>query len=328
MNSPNFPNRRGRKAPLALESLEARELMTGGAGNTFAITPGTVTSPGGTASITFTIDPSHFTMPHGNMTLGLDVAGQPGAGLKPQIASITDAEGHTLPISHSPYDPRVKRNNAAVGRLTSAVVVPISLPSNTTAAQPETFTVNVVGLQKTSGKFLLGFYLPGDATGDGVVDQADFKAVRAGLHTNGNVSAYNFYADANRDGRIAMNDLATVRKNMGVKVTISPVISSNLDPGSVTQPGTRIASSQTVKFTGTATPGAQITYSEVNQRTPDVSTTADATGDYSISIPLAVGTNTFKVTTKDGFGQSITGNILPVTYAPSLVKPSTGSTNT
>ncbi len=43
--------------------------------------------------------------------------------------------------------------------------------------------------------------------------------------------------------------------------------------------------------------------------------TADATGNYSIMVPLGNGSNTFKVTTSDAFGQSITGEISPVTWS-------------
>ena len=45
---------------------------------------------------------------------------------------------------------------------------------------------------------------------------------------------------------------------------------------------------------------------------PTTTTTADATGNYSITVPLANGTNTFRVMSQDGFGQVIQGTISPV----------------
>ena len=47
-------------------------------------------------------------------------------------------------------------------------------------------------------------------------------------------------------------------------------------------------------------------------------TTADATGNYSIIVPLVRGTNTFQVTSTDAFGQTIQGNLAPVTYNPQI----------
>ena len=66
-------------------------------------------------------------------------------------------------------------------------------------------------------------------------------------------------------------------------------------------------------FTGTVTPGATVTFTETTQKTAPVSTTADDAGNYSIMVPLATGVNSFRVTTHDAFGQTISGGIEPVT---------------
>ena len=41
------------------------------------------------------------------------------------------------------------------------------------------YTVQVKGLDATTGKYLVGFYLPGDVTGAGTVTQADIKTIKS-----------------------------------------------------------------------------------------------------------------------------------------------------
>jgi hypothetical protein len=98
---------------------------------------------------------------------------------------------------------------------------------------------------------------------------------------------------------------------------------------------TRITNFRTVHFTGAATPGAAITFTEINHNSPGATTTADTSGNYSIMVPLGDGSNTFNVTSTDPFGQTITGQIQPVTYTttppqpitnPSQLSTSTGTT--
>ena len=70
-------------------------------------------------------------------------------------------------------------------------------------------------------------------------------------------------------------------------------------------------------YEGNATPGATITFLDQATGVTTTTTAAAKTGTYSITVPLATGSNTFTVTTKDAFGQSITGAITPVVYSPS-----------
>ncbi len=172
------PRRRHQVQPGA-EALETRQLLTGGAGNTFAIIPSTIDTPNGTVSVSFTLDQTHFTRPKGKVAMGIDVVPDPAGTLKPLISSVTDPHGDVVPQTiHAIYDPTVKHRQVANGRTTSAVISPItSFPSDATA--PVTFTTQVQSTAKTTGKFLLGFYLPGDANGDGSVDKADLKIVKA-----------------------------------------------------------------------------------------------------------------------------------------------------
>lgn len=308
------PRRRHQVQPGA-EALETRQLLTGGAGNTFAIIPSTIDTPNGTVSVSFTLDQTHFTRPKGKVAMGIDVVPDPAGTLKPLISSVTDPHGDVVPQTiHAIYDPTVKHRQVANGRTTSAVISPItSFPSDATA--PVTFTTQVQSTAKTTGKFLLGFYLPGDANGDGSVDKADLKIVKAQRGARAGDKRYSFDADANRDGRITQIDIAYTQQNQGVKTTISPVIAANLDTNSVSNPAARTNNMPTARFTGTASPDATITYENLsNPSQPSTNTTADASGNYTVVTSLAPGENVFQVISVDAFGQTIKGSIAAVNY--------------
>lgn len=311
MHSSNSSSRRRRDVVIAPETLETRELLTGGAGNTFAIVPGEVTKVGQVAEIKFTIDPTHFTMPKGRMTLGIDVVANSGSTVKPKIVSIHASSGAPVAISHGVYDKHLPKTTLASGPITSAVQATLRKGTN---SQPVTYTIDVKGLQKTTGKFLLGFYLPGDANGDGVVNTTDGNVIAQAYGTNGTQSTYSFDADANRDGRITYTDMLAVKKNMGVSTTITPVITANLDTSADPQLAGRVTTHNTIHLTGSTSPGAVVTFSDSVTSIKPVSATADSSGNYSIVLPLAPGANTFQVTSADQFGQSISGTIAPVTY--------------
>jgi hypothetical protein len=291
--------------------------MTGGAGNTFALISASVDKPGGTAVVKFTIDPSQFTLPRHNFTLGVDVAASTGSAIKPLISSIGGPHGMGVPQAfHSIYAPHLTHAQVASGAGTSAVLSPIGVsPHNFKSGV--TYTVKVQATAHSSGKFLLDFYLPGDVNGDGVVDQQDVALVKSLQGTTAADPNYSFDADANRDGRIGKQDLAFVRQNLGVKTTVLPVISANLDTPTVAAAPARTVSVSTAHFSGVATPGTSITFSEVSHQVPNASATADATGKYALDIPLAAGTNTFHVNASDAFGQAISGTIAPVSYRAS-----------
>ena len=308
--------RRCPKARPCAEVLESRSLLTGGAGNTFALFPATIATPGGTAAVKVTIDPAHFTRPNGKLTLGIDVVAATGETVTPRIIGVLGPNG--LPITkvtRSSYDSHVKLSPADRGNGTRAVLIPADAnPQDPNQAQ--TFTVQVAGLNNTAGKALVGFYLPGDANGDGLVDQSDIKAIAAAKGSHATQSSYSFDIDSNRDGRIGANDLAVAQRNLGDKVNILPMLSANLDPATDSDPQNRITNVHTVHFTGQVSAGATLTYSEVSGKTPTVTTTAGADGNYSLLIPLATGVNTFHVSSTDAFGQTISGQIASVTYNP------------
>lgn len=330
---PSHPSRRSRALRMGLESLEDRKLLTGGDGSTFAIVPGTISTNGGTSSFTFTIDPANFTMPKsGKITIGIDVATETGSSLVPFITGVTNSQGKPVPgTTHSTYAPGIPRTSTSYGNLTTAVLTPLSFAAGD---KPTTYTVTVKGEKDTSGDYLLGFYLAGDANGDGSVSQTDITTIRSLMGDKATSSSYNFDADANRDGVINRKDLTIAEKNLGAVTTINPTVSANLNPADETALQDGETTMQTVNFTGTVTPGATVTFTDTSYpNLPTVTTTADSTGNYSVMVNLGSGSNTFSVSTVDAFGQKISGTISPVTYdtnAPTslLSYGSTSSTST
>ena len=311
--NPSQSSRRRRGFPLAAEPLESRDLMTGGAGSTFAIEPGTVAQANQSAPVKFTIDTTHFTLPKGGLTLGIDVVPASNSQLKPTIGSVTDPSGKSLRLSHAAYAGHLPNATVAAGQATSAVQTTIQLKPGTPS---ETFTLNVRGLRGTTGDYLLGFYLPGDANGDGKVDQTDINAIKAAMGSKAGGTKYTFDTDANRDGRVNGADVRLAMKNFGATTTVSPMVSASLDPNSQGPIKDRSLIAPTAHFGGVATPGAVLKFEEVDNKVGPTTTTANEAGVYSINVPVPAGSATFKVTTLDAFGQVISGTLSPVTYNP------------
>ncbi len=196
----------------------------------------------------------------------------------------------------------------------------MKVPANTST----TYTVEVKGLHHTTGQYLVGFYLPGDASGDGTVTSTDITTIKSLLGDAATNSNYSFDADVNRDGIINNKDVKLADKNLGAATTVSPVVSVNLNPAS--DPSLdRTTNLSVVNFTGTMTPNATVTFANDNNNGQTTTATADSSGAYTINVPLVLGSNTFTVTTQDGFGQSISGQISPVTYSPNSTTTSPSS---
>ena len=334
---PTNPKPRRSKTPsLHAEILEARELMTGGVGDTFAILPATISKAGGHTSVEFTLDPKLFTAKgHKPFVLGIDVAPGSSSSTNPVVKSVTTPTGKTLAVTHAKFDPTVKRTGVqSDSKLSSASLV--TIPGLPKSAKSMTYKVNVSALDNSSGEVLVGFYLPGDSNGTGKVDQSSVNAIQYALNANANdtTGKYSFDADANRDGVINKKDLKIAQQNMGIGTTVSPVISADLSPTGIADPKNRISMTPNVVVTGVATPGATLTYASPNLATQTV--TADATtGAYAVPLQLNVGANTYTVTATDAFKQKITGSIAAITYTPGAVPvtdattaTSTGTTST
>ncbi|HWE38323.1 MAG TPA: dockerin type I domain-containing protein [Isosphaeraceae bacterium] len=296
--------RRRPRAPLAAEPLESRSLLTGGMGNTFAILPGTIAQAGGTAQVQVTLAPSLFTMPHNHIELGIDVVAASGSTVQPMVAGVVGSNG-----------PSAKTLHLQRSRGSYAVIIDTG-QLHAAPGQTVTLTVALAAAKGTSGDYLLGFYLPGDVNGNGVVDSTDIQSIKGAMRSKNGDPGYNFSADNNRDGRINADDLTIARKNLGAATLVNPLISANLTPpagASAATTTSRILTTPQAQFTGTATPGATLAFAGNGQT---YTATADAAGNYAITVPLVPGSDTFHVTTADAFGQAISGNLTPVVYLP------------
>ena len=321
MNQSNESRQRRHRMRPAPDVLEDRMVLSAGEGSTFAIMPGTVPGPGMSSSIPFKIDPTLFSSPKrdGRIVIGIDItpatstaSGSTTSTLRPEIVSVTDAAGHRIKVQHSKYDPKVAKANKLDQTTTSACLVTLKVPA--TGQPAGDYSVQVKGMGATSGTYLVGFYLPGDVAGAGTVTQADIKTIKSEHGLTAENAKYNFDADVNRDGVINAQDVTIAREDLGVSTKVSPVVSVNLDPAS-DPAADRTTPYSTVHFAGMTTPGASVAF--LDQSGGGTTTaTADSTGAYSILVPLVTGSNTFQVTTQDGFGQSISGTITPVVYSP------------
>jgi hypothetical protein len=304
---PEVRRRRCSLTPSA-EGLESRGLLTGGAGSLFAVMPATFASPGATVEVPFTIARDEFHAPRGTFQIGLDVSSAQG---NPMIASVDNASGRVLHrATHATYDPSVsaKLNGKTT---TSAAIATVTVGPHATA-----YAVRIVGDNQTDGGANVGFYLPGDANGDGVVDQSDIKTIKADMGAKYGASNYSIDADPDRDGVINRNDLRIAERNLGVSTKVLPTAVIHPQVGAV-DAHTQTASGPSLTYVGTTTPNAVVTFQD--QQTPGSPTiggAADGSGNVNIPVKLTSGWNIFKVTIKDEFGQQISGVQLPVQYKP------------
>jgi hypothetical protein len=298
-------------------------VLSSGEGSTFAIMPGAVTTSGQVSSLDFSINNTLFQSPNkrGNIVIGIDIApatpssstgGTATPTLKPEIVSITSSDGKTIRVEHTHYDRKVAKASNLGNSLTSAALVTLKVPA---AGQPANdYSVQVKGLQGSTGQYLIGFYLPGDVAGSGTITKADLQTIKKDRGMTAENQSYNFDADVNRDGIVNHQDYVIARQDLGASTKVSPVASVNLDPAS-DPAANRTTPYSTVHFAGEITPGATIKFVDQNGGA-STTVTANSTGAYSIIVPLVTGSNTFTVTTMDAFGQSITGAISPVVYSP------------
>ena len=310
-------DQRSRRRPTyrpSAEALEARRVLTGGAGAVFADLPATISTPGATVALPFTIDPAHFKVPHGTMTLGIDVSGNGTTPASPLITSVLDAKGHPLPIHHTTYPASVSK---LLGGKTqsSAVTVTLNL-SALRHGKSQSFSVVVASAGGSTGSLHVGFYLPGDAAGNGVVTQSDIKTIQAAQNIVAGGSTYNVDVDANRDGQITKADLAMARGNLGVSTTIDPTLTGAPSPASAVDAKTLNTSIQDLGFSGVATPGATVTATAISGGAPTVKATAGSDGTYNMVLHLSAGANSFTISSTDAFGQTNTGVIPQINYVP------------
>lgn len=314
MNPSRKQPRKRRNLLFSIDALEERRVMSAGMGSTFAIVPGAIAEGEKTSTVEIRIDPKHFTGGRGGrMVVGIDVAAEPGSEVKPMITGVRGANGRpAASIQRSLYSQAVVKSAQLGSPVSSAVTTVLRVPR--AGQEPITYKIDVKGQSESAGDYLLGFYLPGDVDGNGMVDKNDIQMIGAKLGRTTTDDGYSFDADTNRDGQINVMDLRVASQNLGARTTISPVVNVNLDPATDGPMQSRITNHRVVRFNGATSPDASVTFTELNGRAPGAATTSDAEGNYTIDVELADGPNNFQVTTSDSFGQTISGQISPVTW--------------
>ena len=311
-----------RRRCLAPDFLEERLVLSSGQGDTFAIMPGAIKVAGQVSSIPITLNSSLFTpTKNGKIEIGIDVTpvsssssttgATSSSSVSPEVVGVQSSTGQNIRIQHTTYYSKIAKANHLGNSPTSASLVWFKVPSGSST----NYTVEVKGLHHSTGQYLVGFYLAGDSNGAGTVNTASITTIKSLLGDAATNSNYSFNSDVNRDGIINNQDVRLAEQNLGAATLVSPVVSVNLNPASDPS-ATRTTNLSVVNFQGTMTPNGTITFANNNNTGATTTVTANSTGSYSINVPLVVGSNTFTVTTHDGFGQSISGQISPVTYQP------------
>jgi hypothetical protein len=303
------PTQRRRGFRPGAESLETRQVLSAGAGNTIAIMPDAIKAPGLVQKVDFKVGTDSFTATRGrSVLLGIDVVPTSTSTADPVVAAIRDSTGAKVKASTYATSKPIVYNGKTI---TPASIASFPL-GRRGAAAPRQFQVHVAGANNTVGSFLTGFYLVGDVNGDGKVQNKDVALVRKALNSKVGDTNYVFDADANRDGRITSQDLKLAQQNLGIRTTILPLVTADLDPASDSGAQDRITNKPTVRLTGVASANATVSYKEMDNKTAPVQVQADATGRYTVEVALAPGANKFQVTSEDAFGQAISGTIAPI----------------
>ena len=306
--------RNRRKPGLSVDALEERRVLSAGMGSTFAIVPGEIAEANKPSTVEVKLDSTHFTPgARGRIVLGVDVAADPGSQVKPEVSAIRAANGRNVGVQRSMYSQALVKSQGLASPRSTAVTTTLSVPRE--GQGPASYKLEVRGLTADTGKYLLGFYLPGDTDGDGVVSREDVQTIASKFGATSSDKEYAFDADSNRDGKIDIRDVRLAGQNVGAKTLISPVASVNLDVATDTGISDRITDQRVVKFNGSASPNATVVFTELESKSPGGTTTVGPDGKFSLDVQLGDGSNTFKVSTSDAFGQTITGAIAPVTFS-------------
>ena len=197
---------------------------------------------------------------------------------------------------------------------TSAALV--TLPAAKKGVKSQTFVAHIANQSGSGGGLQVGFYLPGDANGDGTVTRKDLSLIKADMGSQFGQAKYSQDADVNRDGKINAHDLTLAKENLGVSTKVQPIFLAQLDPSVPVDPNTPVTTSPNYLVDGTATPGATITLESAQTGQQPVKTVADSTGKFQITGQFSSGLNELPIVMTDGFGQLETAVVPPVRYTP------------
>ena len=163
-------------------------VLSSGQGSTFAIMPGKISTAGQVSSLPFTVNSTMFTpTKSGKIEIGIDVtpvsattstsssSNTPAAAsVSPEIISVKSSTGKTIHIAHTTYYAKIAKANHLGKEPTSAILMTLKVP----AGSSTNYTVEVKGLHGTTGQYLVGYYLAGDANGTGTVTMPDITTIK------------------------------------------------------------------------------------------------------------------------------------------------------
>lgn len=288
------------------DALEARLTPATGL-NVFAQFADVTASGKAPAAVEVHVDPDDFDMPRGRVLLGFVVQSAEVSGVDPASVAVSSNGSLIARRLLQKSDTVASSDSLALARLS-----------------PGDFTVQWRAERGTAGPSRLDVFLAGDANADFRVDARDVELIRGRLGVRLSDQRYLIEADVNRDGVISRGDLNFARMNVGAATSIRPpLMTANLSPE--TDPdGNGVVLRPQVTLVGQTTPGATVRLVEDNNSSLDTNPTrergsmasgprsrvglvsvADANGRFQFTTELAVGRNTLRIETTDGFGQRL-----------------------
>jgi hypothetical protein len=288
---------RGKPQAAELEQLELRQLLSGFPSSVFAEFRGTTSGASPTAVIPIHLNPGGFTLRGGRAMLGFEVQRTAG-GLDPAAVMVRPAGGGAaLPT-------RLSRANP-IGASTGASLVLADIPTGD-------FEVVVGGEAASTGSYLVRISLVGDVNGDRAVNQQDIDLLAAAFGSASGQAGFVANGDADGDGSITSFDRSMQVRNNGDATSINPLdLTAAYSPApTVTLPnGSGLLNTRTPRVVGTTNPGQVIGLDLDGDGFDDGSTTALASGQYSLQLSLAEGLTPVRVRVQDSFGQVTIKNL-------------------
>jgi hypothetical protein len=269
-------------------------LSTAGPGP-FAEFSGTLSGPHAQVTIPITISHADFNLASGHVLLGLDMQ--------------TPDRLRIVPDGRAPLDTLARQGRSGY------TVVEVGAG---------TYALDVTAKGPAGSSYHIAVSLAGATSGFQVTPQ-DRAIVRSLEGQRRGMSGYQAAADLNHDGRIGLLDQKLARLNVGTATSIRPLAVTIALDSSVATTATGAVVAPSVVVTGQTAPRSLV---RLGQQT----TTADFSGHYQFTAPLAVGANPLRVTARDGFGQqasaALTVTRIVDTMPPTITiqSPAAGST--
>ena len=234
-------------------------------GSTFAIMPGTVDTAGQVSSVQFKIDPSDVHPGTGRQ----DHAGHRCRRRSQHVDSAGDRlrQGRERPgrqgLIHSGI--RLDRQVEEAGEpISSAGLSGFRCPR---PDRPPRSTPCRSGTYETTGNYLVGFYLPGDATGTGTVTRPICRRSCPSWGHGRLVQVHLRRRCQSRRQDLARRPPGRLQEPGG-EDDGQPRDRRQSRPGEDGPLHSRITNFRTVHFTGSSTPGATVTFTEVKSNSP------------------------------------------------------------